>query len=203
MALSRGVKLLGFLGWLCYALVYSFTYLYYIYPIIKSEIYHRLIAQMPPKQAESLLAIIPVVSLCSFAIVALILWAVESGITFGLLKLLAPEDRKDAVKYSSTFLLMGHGFYISAITTVASVPVTCSLLRESLLAGHVTQFLSPSLLALNIVTLVVASLYVAVLLRKEFDISFSRCFTATIVGIGLLMAIAIAISAMSFSMSHM
>lgn len=189
--LSKSVKILGILGWASYVAV-SYVLFLYMFPVVSRELYRRLVQYMPPERVKAIIAMMPYTSLVSQIFITLIIWAIEALILFGLLKVLAPEDIKPNIRYGSTFLLLGHGFYIAAIFNAIG---TWLLGASPLFSGNMVY-----VIPLNIATVILSSLYVALLLSKEYGVGYGRCFVATVLSIGIMIAIAVA---MTVAFAHM
>ncbi len=190
--LSKSVKVLGVLGWASYVASSYLLFLYYTFPVVSREVYRRLVQYIPPQRAKAIIAMMPYTTLVSQIIATLVIWGIEAAILFGLLKVLSPEEAKPTVRYGSTFLILGHGFYIATIFNI----IGAVLLGQSMLSAINVTYIA----ILNIVTVLLSSLYVALLLSRKYGVSYGRCFVATVLSIGIVTAVAIAISVI---MSHM
>ena len=173
MSLSRFVKVLGVFGFV----VCIISYLYLTHVLIMNSIgiiasHFNVPKLMVERYVMAMLSMLYAFSIIGF----LVGWVIYAAILHGFLKAFKIDS-----KFGTTFLLSGHYFYASTISILLTY---WTLITNS---SYLTKFvlyrtMPVEVYAYGIVfTIIIASIYVALLLSREYNTSMKKVLIATII----------------------
>ena len=181
MFAGKSIKLLGVVGFLLFTIV--FTYMMNILVMSSVDLLSKSYNVPRGEIEKTLLKALPVIDVIS-VIALFISWCIHAGILHGFLKAFKINSR-----YSSTFLIAGHNYYLSAV----SIALTYwTLLTNS---NYMKVMLIYKTMPIEVyiygvlLTVVLAGVYVAFLLSREYNVSVKKVLIATLITNAILYVI--------------
>ena len=161
MTLSKTIKFLSLPAFALFSLTQIYYQIYFVLPYVMELIKNKV----PSITFEQLKSMIYLWTTISIPIAGAIVWLIISAILYGLFKAF-----KINIKFSSTFLIFGHTYFISTISTCIAM-FNPKAIYDMIIRGVIPwEYYVNSV----IFGIVIPLFYLSVLYSREVEVRFTR-----------------------------